>query len=222
MHRAVAAAATTPGGRASATPAGAARSGTPGSWNQRTDRPNRWVWSIVCGAPTSRSSGGRSAVSTSIGTSDSPASTTAGWKFAAAVPLVHSSTAGVPARPSPRATNAATRSSCTTCTRQLRPRRRGPAPSGVLRDPGATTAWRTPRATTRRRAWRRTSPGRRPARRRHAATIRRGSSDGSAVLGVGRRSDRPTGLDGSAGRDGVRRWLRHRLAAVRQTRRSGP
>ena len=34
----------------------------PGSWNQRTDRPKRWVWSMVWGAPTSCSSGGRSAV----------------------------------------------------------------------------------------------------------------------------------------------------------------
>ena len=45
--------------------------GTPGSWNQRAARPNRCVWSIACGAPTSRSSGGRSAVTTSIGTSES-------------------------------------------------------------------------------------------------------------------------------------------------------
>ena len=56
----------------------AASSATPGSWNQRTARPYRFVWSIVCGAPTSRSSAGRSAVKTSIGTPDNPASTTAG------------------------------------------------------------------------------------------------------------------------------------------------
>ena len=54
---------------------------------------------MVCGAPTPCSSGGRSAVSTSIGTSDRPASTTAGWKLAAAVPLVHSSSAGRPGEP---------------------------------------------------------------------------------------------------------------------------
>ena len=55
-------------------------SATPGSWNQRTERPNRCVWSIVWGAPTSRSSGGRSAVTTSSGTSEAPASTTAGME----------------------------------------------------------------------------------------------------------------------------------------------
>ena len=125
----------------------AASSGTPGSWNQRTARPYRWAWSIDCGAPTSRSSGGRSAVSTSIGTSDRPASTTAGRKFAAAVPLVQSSTAGVPASPSPRATNAALRSSWTTCTASSDRAVRARA-IGVLREPGATTAWPTPHATS--------------------------------------------------------------------------
>ncbi len=123
----------------------AAASGTPGSWNQRTDRPNRWVWSIAWGAPTSRSSGGRSAVITIIGTSDRPASTTAGWKLAAAVPLVHTSTAGTPSSPAPRATKAATRSSWTTCTASSARSVRARA-TGVLREPGATMATRTPRA----------------------------------------------------------------------------
>ncbi len=123
----------------------AASSAIPGSWYQRTARPNRLVWSIVCGAPTSRSSAGRSAVSTSIGTPDSPASTTAGCRLAAAVPLVHSTIAGVPARPSPRATKPAARSSCTTCS--VSSDRAARASSiGVLREPGATTAWRTPLA----------------------------------------------------------------------------
>ena len=121
-------------------------SATPGSKNQRTDRPNRCDWSIVCGAPTSRSSGGRSAVTTSIGTSESPASTTAGWKLAAAVPLVDSRTAGIPPRPRPRATKAADRSSCTTWTASSGRSARASA-IGVLREPGATTAARTPRAT---------------------------------------------------------------------------
>ena len=66
---------------------------------------------MVCGAPTPRSSSGRSAVSTIIDTPDRPASTTAGKKLAVAVPLVHSSRAGVPESPIPSATNAATRSS---------------------------------------------------------------------------------------------------------------
>jgi hypothetical protein len=78
-------------------------------------------------------------VITNMGTSDSPASTTAGWKLAAAVPLVHSTTAGTPSRPIPSATNAATRSSCTTCTAMSGFDARATA-IGVLREPGATTA----------------------------------------------------------------------------------
>ncbi len=85
-------------------------------------------------------------MTTSIGTADSPASTTAGWKFAAAVPLVHNTTAGTPPRPIPRATNAATRSSCTTCT-VMSPFDARATAMGVLREPGATTACRTPRRT---------------------------------------------------------------------------
>ena len=46
----------------------ASSDGTPGSWNQRTAEPNKFVWSIVCGAPTSRSSGGLSPVHTIMGT----------------------------------------------------------------------------------------------------------------------------------------------------------
>ena len=94
--------------------------------------------------PVSRSSGGRSAVHTSSGTRACDASTTAGWKFAAAVPEVHNTTAGRPlARPSPSARNAAERSSSTTCTRSRSSRARASA-SGADREPGATTASVTP------------------------------------------------------------------------------
>ena len=73
---------------------------------------------MVWGAPTSRSSGGRSAVTTSSGTRSRSASTTAGCSSAAAVPLVVSTTAGRPvARPSPSAMNAPERSSWCTWTR---------------------------------------------------------------------------------------------------------
>ena len=41
--------------------------------------PNRPIWSIVCPAPIPRSSGGRSAVSTTSAIADSSASQTAGW-----------------------------------------------------------------------------------------------------------------------------------------------
>ncbi len=86
-------------------PGAEAGSGTPGAWNQRTARPKRWAWSIVWGAPTSSSSGGRLAVSASSGTPAWWASTTAGCSSAAAVPLVVSTIAGRPvADPSPRAT----------------------------------------------------------------------------------------------------------------------
>ena len=66
----------------------------------------------------SHSSGGRSAVQASRGTADRWASTTAPWKCVAAVPDVHSTTAGRPvARPRPSAVNEADRSSWTTWTR---------------------------------------------------------------------------------------------------------
>ena len=95
-----------PGGRASATsPTSPRRRRRDRGTSARRGRTGGSGRSSAA-APTSRSSGGRSAVTTSIGTSDSPASTTAGWRLAAAVPLVHSSTAGVPPSPSPRATNA--------------------------------------------------------------------------------------------------------------------
>ena len=58
--------------------------------------PKRFVWSIVCEAPRSRSSDGRSAVSTSSGTRERLASTTAGSKLAAAVPEVQTSATGSP------------------------------------------------------------------------------------------------------------------------------
>ena len=49
---------------------------------------------MVCPAPTSRSSGGRSAVSTTSGTRASHASITAGARFAAAVPDVTATATG--------------------------------------------------------------------------------------------------------------------------------
>ncbi len=56
-------------------------------------------------APTSRSSGGRSAVMTTSGVREWNASTTAGWNSAAAVPDVQSSATGLPvalASPTPK------------------------------------------------------------------------------------------------------------------------
>src|SRR3954453_7681535 len=111
-----------------------------------------------CPAPTSRSSGGRSAVSTSSGTPASWASTTAGRKFAAAVPEVHVIPAGVPvAFATPRAKNAAERSSTCECTAR-RPSRTSASTSGVEREPGEVQAWRMPLRTSssvnaRRRTW---------------------------------------------------------------------
>ena len=59
---------------------------------RRTTSPRRrtaCIWSIACPAPFSRSSGGRSAVSSSSGTRASRASIAAGSSSAAAVPEVH-------------------------------------------------------------------------------------------------------------------------------------
>ena len=102
---------------------------------------------MVCGAATSRSSGGRSAVHTSSGTSAWLASTTAACSSTAAVPLVHSSTAGRPvARPRPSARNDAERSSWWTWSWSRGSDARASA-SGVEREPGATTASVTPART---------------------------------------------------------------------------
>ena len=79
---------------------------------RRTDDPYRRCWSVVWGAPTPCNSGGRSAVSTTSGTSACDASITAGWKFAVAVPDVHNSKVGTPVTfAMPSAANAALRSS---------------------------------------------------------------------------------------------------------------
>jgi hypothetical protein len=122
-------------------------SATPGSKNHRGARPNRCVWSIVWGAPLSRSSGGRSAVHTIIGTQARSASTTAACRCVVAVPLVVSTTAGRPdSRPMPSAQNAAARSSWNTCVRNSR-RPCSASASGVDREPGAITAWVTPART---------------------------------------------------------------------------
>ena len=118
--------------------------GTPASANHRTDPPKRWVWSIVWGAATPCSSGGRSAVAAMNGTPLWWASTTAGCSSTAAVPLLVSTTAGRPlARPNPSAMKAALRSSWCTCTAILASEASATA-SGVDREPGQTTASVTP------------------------------------------------------------------------------
>ena len=85
-----------------------------------------------------------SAVQTIIGTRLWLASTTGATKCAAAVPDVHSSTAGKPdALPMPSAANPALRSSWKTWS-ESSDRRAMATASGVDRLPGATTAWVTP------------------------------------------------------------------------------
>jgi len=79
-------------------------------------------------------------VTTSNGTADWWASTTAAWNSAAAVPLVQSSTAGTPVRaPQPTAAKEAERSSMTTSTCHRGSVTRASA-NGVERDPGETKA----------------------------------------------------------------------------------
>ena len=84
---------------------------------------------------------------TNSGTQARSASTTAACRCVAAVPLVVSTTAGRPeASPIPSAQNAAARSSWKTCIRTSG-RALSASASGVERDPGATTASRTPART---------------------------------------------------------------------------
>src|SRR5215210_3059169 len=99
---------------------------------------------MVWPAPMSRSSGGRSAVRTIIGTPASSASTTAGCRFAAAEPDVQSTAAGTPvASAVPSAKNPALRSSRITVT-SIAGSRQSATARGVEREPGETTARRTP------------------------------------------------------------------------------
>ncbi len=106
---------------------------------------------MVWEAPVSRSSGGRSAVSTISGTPAWLASSTAGCRFAAAVPEVHDTGTGRPerlARPSAR--KPADRSSMRTC-RRSRPAAAARAKakdSGAFREPGDNTASVTPAMTS--------------------------------------------------------------------------
>src|SRR5947207_2896337 len=120
-------------------------SGTPTSTNHRTRSPKSLIWSMVCGAPVSRSSGGRSAVTTIRGTRAEDASTTEGRKFAAALPEVQTIATGrraAFARPS--AKNPADRSSSE--TRVSMGERPKAIASGAERDPAQTIASRTPAA----------------------------------------------------------------------------
>ncbi len=110
--------------------------------------PYSRAWSMVWAAPRSRSSGGRSAVSTMSGTRAWYASTTAGAKFTTAVPDVpRTATGRRPALASPRAMNAPARSSRWTITRRPGCARSASA-MGIDRDPGQTMASRTPAATS--------------------------------------------------------------------------
>ncbi len=118
----------------------ASRSGTPTSAKNRTAEPYRPIWFTVWLAPVPRSSGGRSAVSTMRLTPLWSASSTAGWKFAAAVPEVHTSATGRrEARARPTARKDAERSSMRTWVRIRVSATRAKA-SGVEREPGAITA----------------------------------------------------------------------------------
>src|SRR6185312_7125190 len=84
----------------------------------RTAAPNIPTCATVWLAPVPTSSDGRSAVSTSSGTPACDASSTAGSRFAAAVPDVVATGTGLPdANANPNARNPAVRSSMRTCSR---------------------------------------------------------------------------------------------------------
>ena len=111
----------------------------------RAYEPNIPTWSIVWFAPVPRSSAGRSAVSRIIGVRDIAASTTAGKRFATAVPEVVTTTAGRPvAFADPRAKKADERSSTWTWM-GIPPTRARASASGVEREPGERHATATPR-----------------------------------------------------------------------------
>ncbi len=83
-------------------------------------------------------------MSTSSGTRASHASTTAGWRLAAAVPEVQVTATGRPvALAMPRATKPAERSSMTD-TASIPSAAARVSASGALREPGEVTAWRRP------------------------------------------------------------------------------
>ena len=127
------------------TAAGSIRvSGTGTSKRHATARPNRSGWSIVWLAPVSRSSGGRSAVSSSSGTPLSAASTAAGSRLAAAVPDVQITAVGASAaRAAFTAWYPAARSSMQIDT-VSRSERAAAAANGAERAPGQTQAERQP------------------------------------------------------------------------------
>ncbi len=147
VHRALASRVTARDGRATAMCGRRRDRGTPGSWNQRTALPNRCAWSIVCGAPTPMQL--RGAIGREHDHRHLRLACLDDRRVEVRPPPCRSCTAALPARrssPRPSATNAATRSSCTTCSANSR-RSASASAIGVLRDPGATTAWRTPRRT---------------------------------------------------------------------------
>ena len=118
---------------------------------RRTAPPKIPGWTTVWFAPVPISCGGRSAVSTSSGTPACDASSTAGCRFATAVPDVVTTGTARPERSArPSARNPAVRSSMRTC------RRSRPAvsaawranASGALREPGQSTASVTPPRTS--------------------------------------------------------------------------
>ncbi len=126
-------------------------SGAPTSRNRRTAVPYSPIWSVAWLAPTPRNSGGRSAVRTRRGTDACDASSTAGCRFAAAVPDVQTTATGRrEAFASPRARNAAVRSSMRTCNRSRRAASASYSAyaSGALREPGDITASTTPPRTS--------------------------------------------------------------------------
>ena len=93
-------------------------------------------------------------MSTISGTRASQASTTAGWRLAAAVPEVQVTATGRPlAFAMPRATKPAERSSSTD-TASMPSCAASVSASGAFREPGEVTAWRIPqRYSSSTKAW---------------------------------------------------------------------
>ena len=139
--------------------------------DRRTSAPRRRRaprWSMVWPAPVSRSSGGRSAVHTISGTRAWCASSTAGWKLAAAVPDVHEHDRGRPdawrrrARRTPPSARRGARAPGS------RSSRASASASGVERDPGASARVRRHRPRAHSSTSARAKRGVASRRRRHA------------------------------------------------------
>ena len=190
--------------RASATSTPRRRRRHPGRGT--SGRPGRTgcVWSIVCGAPTSRSSAGRSAVSTSIGTPDSAGlddrRVQVGRRRAARAQHDRRRAR----QPEAEGDEAGDALVVDDVHRRARPGRPGRAASACSASPGRRRRGGRPGRSARRPASRRTSPG--PGSRR--VTIRQRRARAGRVMACSSRCGPTSSARGATSASGgwPRRW----------------